>query len=139
MHSLTQHSRQRGRMPKQPFQPFRVSSHYHIGCPVPESSRFVRFMFRVTTMLYVWGQPKGPHQSMGVLNPNSRGHITAWESLALLLHCMRTACTYWETQPRSPATYLLARHNNKVHKTTMKLPSNWYSNVPMKKPLSLVR
>ena len=31
------------------------------------------------------------------------------------------------------------QQSSKAHKITMKLPSNWYSNVPMNKPLSLVR
>ena len=57
----------------------------------------------------------------------------------MLLHCVRNACTYRGTHPRSPATYLLASQSSKAHKITMKLPSTWYSNVPINKPLSLVR
>ena len=49
----------------------------------------------------------------------------------MLLHCMHTACTYRESHSRSPVSYLLARQSSKAHKITMKLPSNWCSNVRM--------
>ena len=57
----------------------------------------------------------------------------------MLLHCVRIACTCRKTYPRSPATSLLARQSSKAHKITTKPPSNWYSDVPMNKPLSHVR
>ena len=57
----------------------------------------------------------------------------------MLLHCVRTVCICQETHPISPATCLLARHSSKAHKITTELPSNWYTNVPIKKPHSLER
>ena len=49
------------------------------------------------------------------------------------------ACRCRDTHPRLPITCLIAWRSSKAHMMKTKLPSNWCSNVPMNKPLSLVR
>ena len=68
-------------------------------------------------------------------------------SKAKLLHRVRTmralhaycARRGRDTHPRIPVTCLVARRSSKAHMRKTKLPSTWYSTVPMNKPLSLVR
>ena len=57
-------------------------------------------------------------------------------SVALRAYCARRGRG---THPRISVTCLVVRRSSKAHMRTTKLPSTWYSTVPMNKPLSLVR
>ena len=68
-----------------------------------------------------WYHTRSPGENILGLK---KGHDTLYTafgeriSQAKLLHCVRTACTYQETHPRSPATCLLAQQMVKAHKIT---------------------
>ena len=70
--------------------------------------------------------------------------LAEYEQLAqlfILRECIRPSCCARrgrDTHPRIPVTYLVARRSSKAHMRTTKLPSTWYSTVPMNNPLRLV-